>query len=78
MCFLVIHKKTNIQLRWYLDNVELTGNENGIEIDEEGTIIFKSITYKQNGIYTCLSENYRGDIKRVVEVLVHGLYIKCL
>ena len=56
--------------------MELTGNEDGIEIDEEGTIIFKSITYKQNGVYTCLSENYRGDTKRVVEILVHGLFIK--
>ena len=56
--------------------MELTGDENGIEIDEEGTIIFKSISYKNNGIYTCLSENYRGEVRRVVEVLVHGLFLK--
>ena len=58
--------------RWYHDGAELRGNEENIQIDYEGTLIFESVTARDNGAYTCLAENERGDIKKVVEILVHG------
>ncbi|XP_055020737.1 hemicentin-1 [Boleophthalmus pectinirostris] len=59
-------------IRWYRNGQELTGNEPGISILEDGTLlILTSISPLDNGEYTCAAVNDAGSTEKKYQLKVN-------
>ncbi|KAJ0032742.1 hypothetical protein NQD34_002823 [Periophthalmus magnuspinnatus] len=59
-------------IRWYRNGQELTGNEPGISIQEDGTLlILTSISPLDNGEYTCAAVNDAGSTEKKYQLKVN-------
>ncbi|KAH0618306.1 hypothetical protein JD844_017377 [Phrynosoma platyrhinos] len=59
-------------IKWLHNNRELTGNEPGISILEDGTLlVISSVTPYNNGEYVCIAVNEAGSTERTYNLKVH-------
>ena len=58
--------------RWYLEGEEVTGEDENIVLEEDGSLTFLNVTSEYNGEYVCEAENSRGKITQVVVIAVYG------
>lgn len=60
-------------IKWLRNGKELTGNEPGISIAEDGTVlIIAFVTPYDNGEYVCVAVNEAGRTERKYNLKVHG------
>ncbi|XP_061490012.1 hemicentin-1 isoform X2 [Rhineura floridana] len=59
-------------IKWLYNNRELTGNEPGISILEDGTLlVIASVTPYNNGEYICVAVNEAGSTEKTYNLKVH-------
>uniref|UniRef100_A0A670IF80 Hemicentin 1 n=1 Tax=Podarcis muralis TaxID=64176 RepID=A0A670IF80_PODMU len=59
-------------IKWLHNNKELTGNEPGISILEDGTLlVIASVTPYDNGEYVCVAVNEAGSTEKTYNLKVH-------
>ncbi|XP_053098888.1 hemicentin-1 isoform X3 [Hemicordylus capensis] len=59
-------------IKWLHNNRELTGNEPGISILDDGTLlVIASVTPYDNGDYVCIAVNEAGSTERTYNLKVH-------
>lgn len=62
-------------IKWLRNGRELTGQEPGISILEDGTLlVIASVTPYDNGEYICVAVNEAGTTERRYNLKVHGKY----
>lgn len=60
-------------IRWLRNGQELTGNEPGVSILEDGTLlILASLSPLDNGEYVCAAANDAGSTERKYQLKVNG------
>lgn len=60
-------------IRWLRNGQELTGNEPGVSILEDGTLlILASLSPLDNGEYTCAAVNEAGSTEKKYQLKVNG------
>lgn len=60
-------------IKWFRNGQELTGNEPGVSILEDGTLlILASISPLDNGEYTCTAVNDAGTTEKKYQLKVNG------
>lgn len=60
-------------IRWLRNGQELTGNEPGVSILEDGTLlILASVSPMDNGEYVCTAANDAGSTERKYQLKVNG------
>lgn len=60
-------------IRWSRNGQELTGNEPGVSILEDGTLlILASLSPLDNGEYTCAAVNEAGSTEKKYQLKVNG------
>lgn len=60
-------------IRWLRNGQELTGNEPGVSILEDGTLlILASVSPLDNGEYVCAAVNDAGSTERKYQLKVNG------
>lgn len=60
-------------IRWLRNGEELTGNEPGVSISEDGTLlILASVSPLDDGEYICTAANDVGSTKRKYQLKVNG------
>lgn len=60
-------------IRWLRNGQELTGNEPGVSILEDGTLlILASVSPLDNGEYACAAVNDAGSTERKYQLKVNG------
>lgn len=61
-------------IRWLRNGQELTGNEPGVSILEDGTLlILASLSPLDNGEYVCAAANDAGSTERKYQLKVNGI-----
>lgn len=81
-CFVKYHKALisflgtpKPTIKWLRNGRELTGQELGISILEDGTLLaIASVTPYDNGEYICVAVNEAGTTERRYNLKVHGKY----
>lgn len=64
-------------IKWFRNGQELTGNEPGVSILEDGTLlILASVSPLDNGEYTCTAANDAGSTEKKYQLKVNGKSIK--
>ena len=58
-------------ITWYMNEVELTGNELGVHISLDGTLELDHIQADDAGLYKCVATNIAGNSTHVVDVKVY-------
>lgn len=60
-------------IRWLRNGQELTGNEPGVSILEDGTLlILAALSPLDNGEYTCAAVNEAGSTEKKYQLKVNG------
>jgi len=60
-------------IKWSRNGQELTGNEPGVSILEDGTLlILASVSPLDNGEYTCVAVNDAGTTEKKYQLKVNG------
>lgn len=60
-------------IKWFRNGQELTGNEPGVSILEDGTLlILASVSPLDNGEYTCTAANDVGSTEKKYQLKVNG------
>lgn len=60
-------------IKWFRNGQELTGNEPGVSILEDGTLlILASVSPLDNGEYTCTAANDAGSTEKKYQLKVNG------
>lgn len=59
-------------IEWYKDGVLLTGNEIGVRILGDGSLVFDSTQASDAGAYECVARNVAGNWSHVIEFKVYG------
>lgn len=69
-------------IRWLRNGQELTGNEPGVSILEDGTLLLlTSVSPLDNGEYVCAAANDAGSTERKYQLKVNGdlaVHLICL